>query len=355
MGARSLMWRELRRRHQSWNRWQQQTLAPLAAPLQRRWQRRQLAQIRALARVEQLHWHGCPRPLQRLALLCHYAPQGRLQRCMRRLLEDLQQRGWSVLVLSSGLDADAQAWCRQRQIAVLQRRNQGRDFGAFQDGWLALAHEGLVNSIEQLLLLNDSVYPVVDLEASSWPRFLAGDPAAVVGFSDSFQNGYHLQSYALHIPAGVLQQPWWHQYWWGYPGWGGTAVAIRDGEIGLSQLLLRHGVPLKALHGVAALRAWLTSADLHERLLALCSAPAAELLLRQLLESCDQSIIHLSPSHQLAIPLLLQGFPFIKRDLLESNESRCLDPLLLTGGAPQWLDPDELVDFLRPPIIGYKL
>ena len=131
-------------------------------------------------------------------------------------------------------------------------------------------------------------------------------------------------------------------------------MAIREGEIGLSQLLLSQGVPLKALHGVVGLRAWLTSTELRERLLERCSPPAAELLLQELLDSCDQSIIHLSPSHQLAIPLLLQGFPFIKRDLIESNLGHCLDPLLIAGGSPHWLNPAELVDFLRPPIIGYK-
>lgn len=358
MGARSLVERRLRRWQQGFESWKQRWLLPLAAPWQRRHHRRLLERIRRLERVQQLIWpQSWPAdrlPGRRLVMLCHYSPRGHLQLCLQRLLADLQQREWPVLLLTTGLNENALAWCEQQGVAVLLRRNQGRDFGAFQDGWLALAARGLWQACEQLVLLNDSVYPVVALERSSWPRFLAGDRDAVVGFTDSFQNGYHLQSYALHIPGAVLQQHWWHDFWWSYPSWGGTATAIRDGEIGLSQWLLRHGVRLQALHGITALRAWTASTDLEQRLLECCSAAAAAKLLAQLLESADQAVIHVSPTHQFALPLLLQGFPFIKRDLLESNLCHCLDPLLLAGAEPAWLDPLELVDFLRPPILGYK-
>ncbi|MCP9943205.1 hypothetical protein KBY70_12490 [Cyanobium sp. ATX 6E8] len=354
MGARSLLERRLRRWQQDWESWKQRRLAPLAAPLQRRHAERMLARIRRLERVEQLIWPEQTAAASRMVLFCHYSPRGHLQACVRRLLNNLTDRGWQVLVISSGLKEAGLQWCAERQMPVLLRSNQGRDFGAFQDAWLALAQRGALQQCQQLVLLNDSVYPVVDLETSSWPRFLDGHPDAVVGFTDSFQNGYHLQSYALNIPAAVLQQPWWHGFWWSYPGWGGTAAAIRDGEIGLSQLLLRHGVALQPLHGVVGLRSWLCSTALAKQLLEHCSAAAADLLLGQLLESSDRAIIHVSPSHQFAIPLLLQGFPFIKRDLLESNLCHSLDPLLLAGGRPDWVDAVELVDFLRPPIIGYK-
>lgn len=354
MGARSLLMRRLRRWQQDWESWKQLWLAPLGAPL-RRWQSaRKLARIQRLERVEQLIWPDPAPAVERVVLFCHYSPRGHLQSCVQRLLSDLHQRGWQVVVISSGLNAAGLAWCRERRMAVLLRTNQGRDFGAFQDAWLALAQRGALDGCQQLVLLNDSVYPVMDLEATSWPRFLEGHAEAVVGFSDSFQNGYHLQSYALHIPVAVFQQSWLHEFWRNYPSWGGTATAIRDGEIGLSQLLLRHGVPLHPLHGVVPLRSWLCSAALADQLLEHCSAAAANLLLSQLLESSDRSIIHVSPSHQFAIPLLLQGFPFIKRDLLESNFCQALDPLLLAGGPQGWVDATELVDFLRPPIIGYK-
>ena len=50
---------------------------------------------------------------------------------------------------------------------------------------------------------------------------------------------------------------------------------------------------------------------------------------------------------------MLDGCPFLKRWLLESNDKQMLDPLLLAAGSAAMVDPEELVDYLRPPVIGY--
>ena len=350
MGIRRRLKQELRKGLQhSQSRWQR-TLAPLRA----RNARQQLAAINALVRVEQVQLpKGLEQGQARLVLFSHYHPRGWLQRCIRRELADLRARGWQVLVLTDRLEDDALAWCAQQDIGWMRRRNEGRDFGAFQDGWLWLQQQGPVPGLERLILLNDSVYPVVDLAASSWPRFLDHRGDEVLGFSDSFQNGYHLQSYGLHLPASVLQQPWWDAYWRAYPGWGGMSVAIREGEIGLSQLLLHQGVGLRALHPVSQLRAQIASAALLEQLEQHCSPPAAVWIQQQLLDTGLSSLNFHSPAHYWAIPLLLDGCPFIKRWLLESNEEQMLDPLLVAGGEAALVDPQELADYLRPPVIGF--
>jgi hypothetical protein len=350
MGLRLRLKQMLRiAQHQLEDGWQR-----CAAPWQVRGDQRRLRAIQALQRVEEL---VLPQTMQqgfeRLVLFSHFHPRGWLQRCIRRELADLRRRGWPILLLSDQLEAESLAWCRDQEIGLLRRRNEGRDFGAFQDGWFMLQQRGLWSGCRQLVLLNDSVYPVVNLEASSWPCFLQGDPEAVLGFTDSFQNGYHLQSYGLHLPGSVLQQPWWDAYWRHYSGWGRMRVAIRDGEIGLSQLLLQQGIPLRALHPVSRLRARIASAQLLEQLHRYCSPPAALWIQQQLLRTGTSSFNFHSPAHYWAIPLLLEGCPFIKRWLLESNEQQMLDPLLVAGGDSGLVDAEELADFLRPPIVGF--
>lgn len=323
-------------------------------PFRGRWERHQLAAINALVRVlESRLPEGLSATGGRLVLFSHFHPKGWLQRCIRRELADMRDRGWPVLLLTDQLDTDALSWCGQQGIGWLRRRNEGRDFGAFQDGWLWLKHQGLAAGLDRLILLNDSVYPVRDLGASSWPRFLEHQGAEVLGFSDSFQNGYHLQSYGLHVPAGVLNQTWWDGYWRTYPGWGGMRVAIRDGEIGLSELLMDHGVGLRALHPVSRLRAQIASVRLFEQLQQHCSKPAAVWIQKKLLATGMSSVNFYSPAHYWAIPLLLDGCPFLKRALLESNDRQMLDPLLVAGGDAALVDPQELADFLRPPLIGF--
>lgn len=349
MAIRRRLKQELRKGlHQGQTFWQRM-LAPLRVPQERE----QLAAILRLERVlESRLPEGCCDG-GRLVLLSHYHPRGWLQRCIRRELKDLRARSWPVLLLSDQLDGDALAWCRREGVGWLRRRNVGRDFGAFQDGWLWLQQQGLGAGLERLILLNDSVYPVANLADSSWPRFLDHSGEEVLGFSDSFQNGYHLQSYGLHVPGLVLQQPWWDGYWRAYPGWGGMAVAIREGEIGLSQLLLNQGVGLRALHPVSQLRAHIASALLLEQLQRHCSEPAAVWIQQQLLNTGLSSLNSYSPAHYWAIPLLMDGCPFLKRWLLESNEKQMLDPLLVAGGEAALVDPAELADYLRPPTLGF--
>jgi len=350
MGLKQRAKQQLRKgRHQLQGPWMH-----LSSPWRRRRDQRRLEAIQALHRVEELLLPArLEQGFERLVLFSHFHPRGWLQRCIRRELADLRARGWPVLLLSDRLDPDGLDWCRQQEIGLLRRRNEGRDFGAFQDGWLTLQQRGLWRGCKQLVLLNDSGYPVVDLEASSWPRFLERDAEAVVGFSDSFQNGYHLQSYGLHIPGCVLQQPWWDNFWRRYPGWGGMRVAIRDGEIGLSQLLLQQGVQLRALHPVSRLRAQIASARLLEQLEQHCSREAAVWIQQELLGTGTNSFNFHSPAYEWAIPLLLDGCPFIKRWLMESNKTEMLDPLLVVGGNPALVDATELPDYLRPPLIGF--
>ena len=350
MGFRTALKRSLRL---GWHRGSS-GLQRLTAPWQATRNRDRLRSIRALERIQevQLPGGGASR-LDHLVLFSHFHPNGWLQRCIRRELADLRQRGWQVLLLTDRLDAEGLAWCETQEIGWLRRRNEGRDFGAFQDGWLMLRDRGLSESVERLVMLNDSVYPVVDLAGTSWPTFLDARDASVVGFSDSFQNGYHLQSYALHLPGAVLQQPWWESYWATYPGWGGMTVAIREGEIGLSQLLLNQGVSLRALHPVSKLRAQLASAQLLEQLQLHCSKEASRWIQRQLLSTGLSSLNCVSPAHYWAIPLLLDGCPFLKRWLMESNENQMLDPLLVAGGQVSLVDPDELLDYLRPPVMEF--
>jgi hypothetical protein len=117
--------------------------------------------------------------------------------------------------------------------------------------------------------------------------------------------------------------------------------------------LLSHGVQLKALHPVTRLRAMLTSQELAAALRATCSAEATQILIQGLLNSALDSVAYFSPSHYWAIPLLFDGCPLIKRRLLECNLDACVDPLLVFGADASRIDPAELVDFLKPPVIGY--
>jgi len=269
------------------------------------------------------------------------------------MLHSLRQTGWQVLVISTALNGAAQAWCEAEGVEWLLRANQGRDFGAFQAAWQQFEGQGRWQHCDGLILLNDSVYLRCDEQLTSWPQFLKGQEDVVLGFTDSYQNGYHLQSYALHIPAIVLKSSVWRSFWLGLDTSRGTAAIIRDGEIGLSSQLLKAGFRLRALHPLFHLRRLSASCQFSDWLSGQLDSGHRRMAKEYLHSLGRITTCLLNPSHQLLYPLLCDGVPLIKRDVLEANGSAVPDPLLLAGG-DCWFDPDELVAYLKPPLLGFK-
>jgi len=317
-----------------------------------------LKKIRKLLRIKKIstpdEWLDSKIGNNKIVFISHYNPSGKIQECIKRLIDSCIISKCNVLIISSLLNKEAIEWCKNHSVGFMIRKNQGRDFGAFQDSWLLLSKNPIFKKYSNLILLNDSVYPLGNLSETSWSKFLIGESNKVVGLTDSYQNGYHLQSYALNIPRLVINKGWWEKFWLNYPSWGGTAVAIKYGEIGLSQLIIQNNIELKAIHSIIEIRSYSASQEFHKEIKSTCSEYASELILRTILQTFNQSISKISPTHHLAIPLLVMGFPFIKRDLLEANESFCIDPLLLVGLKQSWVIKSEFPEFLKPKPIGYK-
>ena len=317
-----------------------------------------LRKIRKLERIKRTktpdEWVDNKNKINKITFISHYNPSGKIQECIKRLIKSCIKSKCNVMVISSLLSDEDIEWCKIHNVGYMIRKNQGRDFGAFQDAWLSLSNTHILKECSNLILLNDSVYPLENLSETSWLKFLEGENNKVVGFTDSYQNGYHLQSYALNIPSLVLNKEWWNNFWLNYPSWGGTAVAIKYGEIGISQLITKNNIELKAIHSIIEIRSYSASEEFYKELRDTCSEYASELILRTVLQTMNQSISKISPTHHLAIPLLIMGFPFIKRDLLEANESLCIDPLLLVALKKNWVITSEFPEYLKPKQIGYK-
>ena len=88
--------------------------------------------------------------------------------------------------------------------AVMIRRNVGSDFGAMREGLARL--RGPLATVEQLLILNDSVYgPLQPLdEMLAQIDFGVAD---IWGATESWQRRYHLQSFFLGVSPAVLPHP----------------------------------------------------------------------------------------------------------------------------------------------------
>ena len=115
---------------------------------------------------------------------------------VRRQLAMLAEAGFAVVFITMAEQVPEADWqaARQHCALVAQRRNFGRDFGAWQD--LAAEARRRWPGATELLLANDSVLgPILPL-----PPVLAALRAGgegLFGLTESIQGGPHLQSYFL--------------------------------------------------------------------------------------------------------------------------------------------------------------
>lgn len=189
---------------------------------------------------------------KRLAIFATYAGR-QLDQSDLEVLHVLKERKYFVcLVSNSDLNEDFQMI--DYVDHQIKRKNFGFDLAAYRD---AVAFHGI--NWERILLLNDSIlWPSGNFsEAISRLDDLV-DSSKIAGLTDSFQRGYHLQSFcflasgtnSINRLATVLQ---------GVHNWRYKRSAVRFGELEITAKLLAAGSDVSALFPYEALLAkWLT-------------------------------------------------------------------------------------------------
>jgi hypothetical protein len=265
-----------------------------------------------------------------LVHLHHYDSFGYLPQLWRQLLAELVRRGHGVLLSTcSGFDAEALAFLAGQPGILCQRRgNEGRCIAAYRDTALVVARlvaEGV--ALRPLLLINDSILPLMDAAAGAavleeLMALAAEAPAAsLAGLTDSYERGYHLQSYGLCANAELLGHPAWQAFWNSLDLGLSKQQLIDSGEIGLSHALAKAGVPLLPLYPLVG------------RLLPL---PRVRDDLARL---GDYPLNRINPSLFLWQALREEGFPFVKKIMLFGLPTRLGGPMgahqLLAGLPPR--------------------
>lgn len=157
---------------------------------------------------------------------------------------------------------------------IIERPNIGYDFGGYRDGILDIAAELL--DLDRVWLLNDSVWMVPREESwftqaramnkdftgatSSFSilrktligarRFDAANYRNIVWNHQTDNPNFHYGSYALCIAAPILKDPLFLGHWRQMVLGNGKKHAVRHGEIGLSQWVLKHGYSHGATHEI---------------------------------------------------------------------------------------------------------
>jgi hypothetical protein len=258
-------------------------------------------------------WPGRRSVGQEVVILAHYDAPGRVSRAFVALLEAFVATGRPVVVCSTSIDeGEGLEEIRSMAHAVCAVPNTGHDWGAYQAG-LRFALEELAPS--SVVLANDSVY-VVSERLTAFLDRLADLGVDLAGATDSEELSPHLQSYLLRLGPRALSGPLVDELLATYVPVAEKELVIHMYELGVSRRAREHRLSTGAVHPVRELE----NAAMQRR-------AATESVLRRI-----DSGIPVTPTLHLWRPLIEDGFPFVKRQLLRDGMA---PPELLAGIVPE--------------------
>ena len=173
----------------------------------------------------------------RVAVIAHWAPDGRVSRSVSELIRSLVDHEFDVVIASSAEGAGSLQWPGEQptRVTVLRRPNVGYDFGSWAT---ALDRFPAVAASDQVMLLNDSLAgPFQSIDNLLCHFDESG--ADVWGMTDTSQFGHHLQSYCLGFKRGCLAEGPLAAFWRDIRIEKSRDDVIWRYEIGLSRLLHR--------------------------------------------------------------------------------------------------------------------
>lgn len=266
-----------------------------------------------------------------VALFAHYDPDGKVNAHTRRFVRELAAAGLSVVfVTNSGrLLEEDKRFLRIYCAAILVRRNIGYDFGAWRDALetLSLPREDTWS----ILLVNDStIGPFAEIQELL--NTIDYQVADVWGITESWQRGYHLQSFFLSCGPVAIRSRAWHDFWRSVKPVPSKDWIVRQYEVGFTKCLSAAGLSCKALFPTAKL---LNVKEL-AHLVAIAGAdrvadpektaePSEAVHAARILRAVRVGGMMLNPSADLWRQLLKVGFPFVKRELITLNPTKIAD------------------------------
>lgn len=253
-----------------------------------------------------------------IAVFVHFDKKGVVHDYVVEHLQAWVKAGFAVIFVTNSPKFEDRALDRVRPhvAQILHRHNRGYDFGSYRDAIVSL---GELSRYNRLVLCNDSVYgpfrPLEDVLSECDPK-----TADMWGMTDSWQGRYHLQSYFLlfHNPAlsnTKFQNRWRHFVHIDDKDW-----VVSKHEINLTGEMLEAGLKVRSL--------WRYSDQIDAFVKQLDAQPkwrdsdAFSPLQKQTIETMlgfAQGGVPMNINHFFWDKLLLEGYPFIKRDLVTAN------------------------------------
>ena len=180
---------------------------------------------------------------------------------MRNLISGLRENGIHVvLLLNRSTSESLHHFFIEMNCTVIKRRNVGRDFGAYKDGVTWLEREIGLAKIERLLLINDTL-----MWLNNGNEIIA--TTLIPDWSSIFLNleiHTHAQSFFLSFSNNVLKNEKFLKFWEKYIPTKHRRLAILNGEIKLSEVLIKQGFRCNAVVNSSIFKPTLLEGQINE-------------------------------------------------------------------------------------------
>ena len=199
-----------------------------------------------------------------------------------------------------------------KNVKLVNRVNSGYDFGAYQAGLAIL--QPLANSIEEILLMNNSVYKLHD-SLTPLISSVRNSDFDVTTITNSKEKGAHLQSYFLHLKKAVLAKEEFWNWFEDLKVSDSRNVTIDKLEIPFAEIIESFGLSSGALWDFDNLFDFYFSSAASSLLLDFRSEWGWFVFSKE-----DLKGKMLNPTHYMWPHLLELGCPFLKKDLFRNKD-----------------------------------
>jgi hypothetical protein len=159
-----------------------------------------------------------------------------------RLIESLQKNSFNILLVinrNSNLTDKYLSNFKSLDLSILVRPNIGRDFGAYQAGFKFLQRNEILSSTRQLIFANDSV--LYGPKSAEFIRRFINFESNWKSFYVNFQYHTHAQSFFMNFSDVIFKCDSFVDFWLKYYPTSLRHRVINDGEVQLTQTLLKNG------------------------------------------------------------------------------------------------------------------
>ena len=189
-------------------------------------------------------------PARKIAIFVAYATH--LTHSNRAYLNAFKEAGWSILYVNNSKTRPCDIKViRDLTWRAYDRKNIGRDFGAFKDAILMLQKEGYLENCELLAILNDSMFFIPGKNADNLLvriNYFALSSNKGLFSHVSNQVETHYQSYFQILKPEIFKSKAFYDFWKAYLPLSHRDHCIYKGEIALSSQVYRKFSPVEVLY-----------------------------------------------------------------------------------------------------------